>query len=400
MLTKLNRFRIWLLSRPALVALLFLPFFEPAIAIQYPAADWTYVVLKGVSMLCLAACFLARPLVSPVTIAVGVYQVLVLIILFVERSGGSVYRWVFDTASIAAICLLVEQAADGDARAAVSGIFYVLGTLCVINLITVVLFPGGMSYTDKEDWYFLGLDNSHAFYIIPLLPAAALYAWNRRWPRWVQLGMMVLFSLSLYITWTVTGMMAATVFIILFLLSWVKGSSRVCNIGVYYAGILLVFLLFVVFRVTDRFAFFIQDVLHKSLTLSGRLPLWQTALDCVKASPLLGHGLVTPDRMVELAGEINCHNIFLQCLFDTGLVGTAVYVTALCLLIRPLMKLRSNYAGYMLAAGVCAFLLLLQAESLVWESEFYTLLILAANGEKVAAALDPDGKDALGGSTV
>lgn len=389
MLTKLNRFRTWLLGNPLCVTLLFLPYFEPIVT-MHTIFDWVYVGIKGVSMLCLVACFLARPRVSPVTVMIGVYQALLLVAMYVDHSGGSLYRWVFDSASVAAICLLVDQATDADPKALVSGLFYLLGILCTINLITVVLFPGGMSYTNTADCYFLGLDNSHAFFILPLLPMALLYAWNRRWPWWAQLLMVVFFSLSLYITWTVTGMLSATVFIVLFLLYRVKGSSCVCNICVYYAGIALVFLLFVVFQVTDKFAFLIEGVLHKSLTLSSRLPLWDIALGCVKASPLLGHGPVTSDGMMEIAGQINCHNMILQCLFDTGLVGTAVYLAALGLLIRPLMKLRRNFAGYILAAGICAYLLLLQAESLVWESQFYTLLILAANGEKVAAALDPD----------
>ena len=404
-LEKLNGLRVWALSSPWIVVLLFLPFFRPNdIVNRYLVLSWAMVVYKGVAMLLIAACFFAKPKLSPVTVLIGVYQLLLAVCTWLDHSYTHYAGWVYSTVSIGALCILVEEAVETDPKALVRGAAGCLGLLCLVNLATVLLFPGGMRYMDDSPlysgldcFYFLGMDNSHSFFIVPLLPLALLCAWNRRWPFAAQAALLALFTASIYITWPASGVVAVSAFIALFVLYRVKNSWKLFNVCTCYGAVAAVFLLVVALRVTDWLQPVIVNVLHKSMTLSGRLPLWERVMPVLRAKPLLGYGMYEEGAMWQLVGQVNCHNLFLQTMFETGLAGLAVYAAALGLLVRPLMRTRRTLGGYMLTAGLFAFLLVLQAEALVWPLPFYTVMLLCYHAERVVAALAPPESGSLSG---
>lgn len=397
MVKKINDLREKILSSPWIVALLILPFFKPYYFFHsYAVLDWSMVAWKGVSMLVIAVCFLAKPKLSLVSVLLGAYQVVMVLCALYNHHEFSVSHWVYSSASIAALCVLVEEAVDADPKALVKGLFYCLGMLCLVNLATVLLFPNGMDYMEDSkhysgstDFYFLGIDNNHGFFIVPLLAAAMLAAWNMRWPLPAQLGLLALFTVSVYITWSATSVVAVSMFLILFVLCRVKKSYRLCNVCTYYGMIAAIFIFIIVLQAIDWLAPLVTDVLRKNMDFSGRIPLWQTAISCIREKPLLGHGIYTTEAMRELSQQINWHNMFLDVLFRTGAVGMAVYLAVFGLLVRPLMRTRKSFCGYMLAAALFAYLLILQAEGLLWPLPFYTLLLLCYHAEKVVPAMEP-----------
>lgn len=392
---KVNKFRAWMLGKPLIVAVLFAPFFRPGVLTGL--SDYVYIAWKAVAMLCIAACFLARPRVGALTLVLTGTQLLQAVMTLVRHSHGSLYQWMFATASIVALCLLVEECVDTDPKTLVWGLFICLGVLGVINLVTVIVYPGGMPLAGHVEYYFMGRDNGHPFFILPLLAATALLGWSGRWPWWVQALLLALFSAAVYITWSATGVVAVTVFLLLFAAASAEQRSdrlagqrgRVCNICVYYGVVALVFVLLVMLRATEKLGFFIEGVLQKPVDLSGRLVLWKRVAPLIAAHPFFGNGLSWWGEMMELVGEENCHNLFLQSMYETGLAGVSLDLAALGLLIRPLMGARKSLCGCILAAGVFAFLLDLQMESMVFPPPCYTLFMMAYHADKLAPALEP-----------
>lgn len=392
---KLDGLRVRMLSNPWIVALLFLAFLRPNdIVNPNVVLSWAMVAYKGVAMLLIAFCFLVRPYLSLATVVLGVYQVLLAVCTVLNGNTG-LSGWIYAAASIGAVCLLADEAATTDPKALVKGLACCLGALCVINLATVLLFPNGMRYMDNSEryanldcYFFLGMDNSHAFFIVPALVVSVLYAQSVRWPFIAQAGLLALFTVSVYITWPASGVVAVSVFIVLFLLYRVRKSYRLCNVCTYYGAIAALFVVLVLLRMTQWLAPVIEDVLHKNLSLSGRVPLWEKVMVWIREKPLLGYGKLSSDATEQMVGQVNCHNIFLQVVMDTGLAGLAVYVVFLGLLIRPLWRVRQRFAGFMLAAGLFSFLLILQVESLVWPLPFYTLALLCYHAPAVADALE------------
>ncbi len=389
---KLDALRARTLSNPVIIALAVMFLLRPpGLAGLSLALSWTMAAGRIVVALGVAVFFLARPKLSAATVTIGVYYVIVLASTLINHGDRGIYGTLNEDVCIAVVCVLVDMAADTDPKAFVRGMAGGLGIMCVANLVTVILSKSGIGYyAHTWEYYLMGLDNSHSFFIIPLLPAALLCAGERRWPMWVQAALLALFTASVYITWSASGVVAVSVFILLFLLWKLKGSWRVCNIGMYYAAIAAIFLLVVVLQTTGWFSFLIRNVLHKDLTLSKRTPIWTAAIAYIRERPLLGGGELAYETARALLGGINCHNLYLQVPFDTGIVGSVVYLTLLGLVVKPLMRVRKSFGGYMLAAGLFAYLLVLEVESLVWPMPFYMLFILCYHAEKVVPALEPE----------
>lgn len=383
---KIDALRARALSNPALVALLLLPFFKPMGLISLSAAaDWVLVAAKGAALLVIAAFFLAHPRFSPVTVLMGAYQALLL--ASTVLGGGSWVNWAFDASGVAGVCLLVEQCVDTDVRALLRGMIWLLGGMCVLNLISIPMFPEGIG----NDWglYFMGLDNGSALYIIPLLGVTAIYANDRGWPLLVQFGLMALFSATVFILWSATGMVAVAAFLALFVLYRVRRSGLVFNVCTLYVVYAVGFVLIVVLRASDKFAFLIENVLHKDVTLTLRLSIWDSALGFIAQKPLLGYGLLPRAAIMDMLTVTHCHNFILQVLFQTGAVGLAVYLAAFGLLIRPLMRCKEHYVGYFLAAAIFGLLVDFLAEVPIYPLPFIALLVLAGHGEKLVSALRP-----------
>lgn len=383
---KMDALRQKILNRPACIVLLFLPFFEPiGLENLFVPLYWVFFAWRLLSIAAAVVFFLVRPRLSAGTAVIGVYQAVLMVSTLVN--GVDYHEWLFKAALTAGMCLLMDQCMDVDARALVKGLFFTLGGLCLANLATVLLFPGGMAGLDI---YLLASDNVHAAFIIPAMAMALLYGGAARWPVAVQALLLAAFASSLFITWSVTGMVGVTACLALFLLLPVPKSYRLCNVLVYYAAIAAVFVLLVFCWTPDRFAGFLQNVLHKNvMTLSGRTGVWDRVIQCIAEKPLLGHGKLRSLEAVEVYGGYHCHNLLLQTAFDTGAVGCGVFAAQMGLLARPLWRTRSTRSGYILAAALCAMLLYFMSEGQLYAMPYICILMCCFHAEDVTAALEP-----------
>lgn len=384
---KIDAVRTWALERPAVVAALFLPFFEPiGLEEMYVPLYWVFFAWRMFSIAAAAVLFLACPRLSAGTAVIGGYQLVLMVSTL--ANGVDYHEWLFKAALTAGVCLLADQCADVSAKALVKGLFFTLGGLCLANLASVLLFPGGMA---GPGIYLMGSDNVHATFIIPAMALLALCGGAARWPAVVQMALAALLASPLFITWSVTGMLAVTAFLALFLLSWVRKSYRLCNVWVYYAVIVGAFLLLVFFWMPGNAAAMLQSVLHKNMeTFSGRTGVWERVIACIREKPLLGHGKLRSLEALAIYGAYYCHNILLQTAFDTGAAGSVVFLVQMGLLGRSLWRVRTVRSGYILAAALFSMLLYFMGEGQLYMMPYICILMLCFHAEDVVRALEPD----------
>lgn len=81
-------------------------------------------------------------------------------------------------------------------------------------------------------------------------------------------------------------------------------------------------------RAQNYFAFFIEGVLNKNVTLSTRTIIWDYALKMVKDSWMFGYGAVANNNRYIFVGEFsfNAHNIILQILLMGGLLLMGIFL--------------------------------------------------------------------------
>ncbi|WP_304425660.1 O-antigen ligase [uncultured Adlercreutzia sp.] len=133
------------------------------------------------------------------------------------------------------------------------------------------------------------------------------------------------------------------------------------NIAVYAGVVAVGFLGTVVFRLQDRFGWFIENVLQRRVTLSGRVEVWDAVFALLANSHLLyGYGASYLWTKIYVDGQLfmHAHNDILHLLMTGGialllLVGGFFYVA-----VKPLFKARSHLQCALLAAGIFGFLLI------------------------------------------
>lgn len=80
------------------------------------------------------------------------------------------------------------------------------------------------------------------------------------------------------------------------------------------------------------YSFLTSSVLGKGeeyygITLNSRTIIWEYAMNLIKKKPLLGYGALSEQEIHNYAlyGADHCHNIFIEILFRTGIVGCFFY---------------------------------------------------------------------------
>ncbi|MGN1131263.1 MAG: O-antigen ligase family protein [Ruminococcus sp.] len=104
-------------------------------------------------------------------------------------------------------------------------------------------------------------------------------------------------------------------------------------------GVYIAYLLFpVLFAVFDRFS-------NSDDLLSNRGYLWEYAWDLFKSSPIWGHGWGYYANSIDIninsadVSNINAHNIYLQLLADTGIIGTLIFLVPMIFTLFVSIKL-------------------------------------------------------------
>lgn len=162
-------------------------------------------------------------------------------------------------------------------------------------------------------------------------------AFDRRTPLWRAAGWFFIFAvLSLYVLLTYTrgawiGVLAAALAVVLLQRSrraWVMSAL----------GLVILGALMVVFW--DRLLYEVQ-----SRQLSGRGAIWDYFFEVMPGHWLVGHGLGTPFEYKWPRGNIvspHAHSLYLQQVYDSGLVALALMGAGLLMVVAKVWQLRDD----------------------------------------------------------
>ncbi len=186
--------------------------------------------------------------------------------------------------------------------------------------------------------------------------------------RWFYLLLIPCIVLSIAIPLMV-GSMTAVTCIILFLLICAVPSHRIRLNGI--AGIFIAVILFQVLvcfngkgiENNELMVWFIEDVLGKDITFTYRTYMWDSALETIIQSPLIGHGYPSKDWYLANMSSfaIGPHNIILAILIYGGLVALLLY---LFFLIRSsaLLRATQDYCSDVILAGIAVACIMMLME--------------------------------------
>ena len=244
--------------------------------------------------------------------------------------------------------------------------------LAAINVL-FILFPNLYSVFGGSYWetFISGWHNMAGFPLIMGMMFALLNC-HYNGSRVLLILYTVLFVLNEYLLWSATALVAALP-LLLFLSPQVKELVKKLDFSVFIIIILLLFVLlvFVWGSLQDSavLQFITGDVLKKDVTLTGRVNIWKGIWQMIKEKPLLGHGLSDDPAMYYDPDYnrywVHAHNLFMQTLYEGGLLTFAAGLSVLFLTAFKLRKGRDREAAAIFKITLFSMLVNYQADQFI-----------------------------------
>lgn len=356
---------------------LLIPFFEIPYFTEYLNK---FNTLNDI-LLIFSFCFLLLLTIRKKNISkVNIYIIFLMAILLISSiiNGVSLLFCIKDIMRILGLCLITEYGIKYDRTVFVKAITILLSILVYINLYTIIMYPNGlhMSKTGYIENWLLGYKNTHILYITPAL----MFSFINSYIKKNKIGFYNYFFFSIAIISTIlvnNGTGIVGLFILLVFLIFHKSIEKFKNINIIngvYAYILLFFAI-VVFRLQNLFKFFIVDILHKDLTFTGRVYVWDKAMKVIKNKPFLGYGNVSFEYSKIV---YSTHNTILGVMHKTGLIGLFMYFIIIFATAKELFRENKNYIVQLISVFIFSYLIMMLTEAYAFKY-FLFILVLGYN---------------------
>lgn len=242
--------------------------------------------------------------------------------------------------TIGLVLLLELFCRNGIQRTFLEVVSFWLGSYIVINVITILLFPGGM-YVDDRGWtqnYFFGYKNSHIYIYLPYLACSALrdtLKYGRLKLRFfIFVGVITIASFVVQSSTSAIVTLFVAVLIVFAhnstLPKWLNAATAMIASAVLSIAI-------IGFHFQTRFSNLIQVLFKKDATFSNRIAIWATSILDILRHPILGNG--NDNVSIALYWKVSqCHNKYLDVLFVGGAVLMAIFIWLLYLVCYRLIK--------------------------------------------------------------
>ncbi len=382
--------QIILPDSPIFLILLILPFLKPAsLEFIHKDIEFFWNISRVLSAIFIFLIYILSSHFSKFILSISTFRIILLISTLVN-SGD---YWSFFVTCIEEIsfCMLIELCATTNFIKFSKSFLISLGLLCTINLITVFLFPNGMYISRYTHNWFLGYDNGHILYILPFLIVYSLtYIINNNKITLNSFLTIAMFSLSIYITWSVTSVIGISLFIFYIVFRHKLIFDRLLNIRMYIYSNVVIFFGIIIFRIQNIFAFIIENILKKDLTFTGRTRIWDNGLYWFQKRPFIGNGVQNTLVNYSRLSAVHCHNYYLQVLYQSGLIGFLGFSILLLLVAHQINSIPPNKYTRFISFSIFCFLLMLQIEAYTYMTTFFGLLTIAYHIKTIISQLEQE----------
>jgi len=265
----------------------------------------------------------------------------------------------------------------------------ILTLYLLINLVTIIVYPNGLSRSYKEGVYqsfgrwFLGGENVIGAVSLPLsIYGAVLY---KKEKRFVYLFSVILSLGTVFWTNSATSIIGGVIVGAYIIIKTISDKVRANKeqtgkmiLRVAILAIIFLFILIVLLNGTNIFSGIISNIFHKNLTLSGRFYVWNRVIELIKQRPILGYGFNNSQDNLGLIGNAHAHDYYLNILYTGGVLSLIVWLMMIIKTIRHALLNFGNEEVRLLSFGIIAFLFMFLTEVYdpLYISGFYFMLFL------------------------
>ncbi|HCR2871519.1 TPA: O-antigen ligase family protein [Enterococcus faecium] len=294
-------------------------------------------------------------------------------------------------------CILTIVAIERGKIQGLTGMFLGYFSLILINLGTVIFIPQGLYQSHNHPMYFLEYDNNFIWFYIPAICLGEILCYcsnNKKWRIFLNLEIAICLFTVIY-RWTAMGMVG--MFLICVsravlrsnktgFVKYTMGDARTVLTSIFNVRFIILALcvnLGIVFlRIQYIFSFIIVNILGKSLDL-GRLNIWDKAMFYIAQSPIWGYGrefswVVTQKLFWKETwfSVSHCHNIFLNVLYETGIIGLSVLLIYIIYTWIKLNPFKNYKSAHLLSCYAGIFIIVLTTETYQKMLGFFVVLTI------------------------
>ena len=305
--------------------------------------------------------------------------------VFHSGSGEQLKKCLKYIYPITGAVLLTEMAVRRNAEKAVRAFYAVFWVQAVVNAFSVFVYENGLYVgPDGEAQFFLGQKNLFIMTILPglCLGYAALVMSGKRM-TWDYLVFLALSAASILRIWSASSIVGIFLFAAGILLSKFVRKNFLFSVktsaAVWAAG----FIAIVVLKMQSLLEPVVVHVLHKNMTFSGRIGLWERLMGEITKSPFIGYGVETA-RQFRAHAEANTnlhlihsHNYILELLMKGGVILLAVFVLLLLEVSKKLDPLLDTKEARGIAVTLFAFFICFIGDCYEMRTTFYIILTFA-----------------------
>ena len=353
---------------------LLVPFFQiPYLYFTYQILDKIYMAYLIVAVTIISLIVFIKKKYSNIIN----YVVILMLILFISSFDNNI-----NVAScfglslkVIGLSLLCDYGTKEDINNFLRAVEIFLTILMLINFITILQYRAGMYMNSTgyiENW-FLGYKNTHILFIIPCLLASFLKSYLN--DDKLHLKNYFLFILAFVSTMLVnnsTGLIGLSIISCIFLFKKLTNNTKIFNIYNFIIAHIVLFVSIIILHAQELFSFLIVDILHKDLTFTGRVYIWEKAIRFIKEKQLLGYGNISFEYNKYI---YSTHNMILGVLHKIGFIGLIVFCILFFLVAKKLYKERHNKICKLISFTLFAYLIMMLTEYYNFEYFIYILII-------------------------
>ena len=374
----------------------FLVILEPMYLSNVAGIDMIYNALKIIVALIVLGLYLRKGQISFISIAILLYHLY--LILRTVQNNGDIKSSLVQSATFIAFCLLLETVLKENTVWIYNILLPILEVYVYINFLTVIIFPEGLYSTYLfENNYFLGYDNQNINFILPAMALSLLNYYRLKSQRLRTLCLLTTSVLTVLLTWSGASLVIVSGFIVFIIFRRLL-STKIFNLRTYLIINAVCFWLLVIVRIQNYFSYFIENVLQKSLTLTGRTILWDITLAYIRRNPVWGYGIETTvvrglknGKGANHPFSLHAHDRILEILYRGGIILLVIQIIILILACRKAMKYKESIEVQILSFAMFLYLTGMLTEYYDYSPFFWGFMVMCSYSNCLVKNYRPGG---------
>lgn len=257
----------------------------------------------------------------------------------------------------------------------------------IINFICILVYPNGFVesrfYTDQE-FYFLGAKLEVALYSILLLSVNIVY------DKLIHGKITKISVILLIITIVVnnmmhcaTGLIITITYVLILIFKDIIYKLNILNARniVVVIAVIVTFVLTGYYKNISFISDFFQNVLNKSIDLTGRTYIYNHITTIINNSPILGYGF-NNNIVFRVLGHAHAHNSYLQIIIDSGGMGFVIWLIYFVITLNKIVKNKMSKYSIIILGAIVSIMVGAIADN-VFQISFYLILTIGANMNKL-----------------